>query len=308
MLGSLIKNQDKRESAAVVEHAFSLAKTLSIETLLIQISSRKQMERILGQRDSQKIGWILMGERAPELSDKQDVIIPVPESPLTRVSQMRVALFLAVAQGFATPKESVIAISGAFGTQRLDTLMILNAGIEFPWYQKQSKALENSDLPIQTIERVISWALRLATEGREGRPIGTIFVIGELDEMQKYTHQLILNPLAGHPKKLRTFANTGFFETLRELTGLDGAFLISPNGTVETAGTYLGAASEKTRTLPGLGARHTAAAAFTSRCRQTIAVVLSESSGTVTLFQGGDVLLKLEKLAPRHKERTFKKG
>ncbi|MCB0417990.1 MAG: diadenylate cyclase [Bdellovibrionales bacterium] len=307
MLGSLLKNQDKRESAAVVEHAFSLAKALSIETLLIQVSNRRQMDRILEKRDTEKIGWILMGDRTPELGEKKDVIIPVPESPLTRVSQMRVALFLAVAQGFATNKESVIAISGAFGTQRLDTLMILNAGIEFPWYQKQSKALENSDLPIHTIERVISWALRLATEGREGRPIGTIFVIGELSEMQKFTHQLILNPLAGHPKKLRTFANTGFFETLRELTGLDGAFLISPNGTVETAGTYLGAASENARTLPGLGARHTAAAAFTNRCRHTIAVVLSESSGTVTLFRGGEVLLKLEKLAPRHKERTFQK-
>lgn len=291
----------------MIEHAFSLSAALSIDTLLVQLSSRQQMERIARSRDSQRIGWILMSDKAPELSDKGDVIIPVPESPLTRVSQMRIALFLAVAQGFVDPAASVIALSGAFGSKRLDTMMILNAGLEFPWYQKHAKSLASSELPVRTIERVISWALRLATEGREGRAIGTIFVIGDLAEMQKHSHQLILNPLAGHPKRLRTFNNTGFFETLRELTGLDGAFLVAPNGTVETGGTYLGASSENSRTLPGLGARHTAAAAFTNRCRASIAVVLSESSGTVTLFQGGDTLLKLEKLAPQHKARTFKK-
>ena len=65
-------------------------------------------------------------------------------------------------------------------------------------------------------------------------------------------------------------------------------------GIVESAGTYLDAAAHRISLKPGLGARHTSAAAITART-DSVAVVVSESSGTVTVFNEGSIVFELEK-------------
>ena len=101
---------------------------------------------------------------------------------------------------------------------------------------------------------------------------------------------MILNPCLGHPPELRNVFNKSFFETFRELSALDGAFLISRQGVVEKAGIYLSAPHKPTLLQPGLGARHAAAAAVTEQA-DCITMVLSESSGNITIFHAGDSTL-----------------
>ena len=89
-------------------------------------------------------------------------------------------------------------------------------------------------------------------------------VIGEPEELEPYSRQLILNPCAGHPARKRNIHDRDFVETLREYAALDGAFRIDRKGVVHSAGTYLDARSRSTRIPRGLGARHMAAAAITA--------------------------------------------
>jgi DNA integrity scanning protein DisA with diadenylate cyclase activity len=142
--------------------------------------------------------------------------------------------------------------------------------------------------------------LRLSTEGREGRPIGTIFVVGDAKQLTPHLRQLVLNPLEGHPKSRRNIHDPHFLETIRELAAMDGAFVISRTGTVESAGTFLAPPTHEVKLRPGLGARHAAAANFTAST-DAIAVVISESSGTITVFHEGNPILELEKPVPRHR-------
>jgi diadenylate cyclase len=118
-----------------------------------------------------------------------------------------------------------------------------------------------------------------------------------------------LNPCAGHPTHERDIHNPVFVETLRELAALDGAFVISNSGTVESAGTYLDAPIQ-TRTLRrGLGARHAAALAITA-VTKSFAIVISESSGTVTVYHEGRIAIELEKpeATPHHRSRSSQTG
>jgi DNA integrity scanning protein DisA with diadenylate cyclase activity len=79
------------------------------------------------------------------------------------------------------------------------------------------------------------------------------------------------------------------------LAFLDGAFLIDNRGVVTAAGVYLDApATKKVRVRRGLGSRHMAAAAVTAKTN-ALALVISESSGNITVFAKGAVLLELEK-------------
>jgi diadenylate cyclase len=147
------------------------------------------------------------------------------------------------------------------------------------------------------VAKVLEIALRFAREGREGVAIGTTFVLGDRTTLGPYLRQLILNPLKGHAPATRSIHNPTFLETLRELSAMDGAFIVSRRGVVDSAGTYLDAPIGRGRLSPGLGARHAAALAITTVTTAT-AVVISASSGTVSVYDGGETVLELERVPP----------
>jgi diadenylate cyclase len=132
-----------------------------------------------------------------------------------------------------------------------------------------------------TVEEVVNLAVELAREGREGRKIGTLFVI-------ERSRALILDPLYGHPDELLHVELPAFRETVKELAQLDGAFLLKDDGTFVSAGRFIDVdVTAEDNFLPGLGTRHAAAASI-SRSTSSIAVVVSQSS-VVRVFASGQV-------------------
>jgi DNA integrity scanning protein DisA with diadenylate cyclase activity len=81
--------------------------------------------------------------------------------------------------------------------------------------------------------------------------------------------------------------------TLVELSKLDGAFVLSGDGFVETAAAFLASGEVRAQVPAGLGARHVAAAAVTARTAST-AVVVSATDGNVRVFSGGTMVLQMD--------------
>ena len=52
---------------------------------------------------------------------------------------------------------------------------------------------------VETLEKVLRLAMEIAREGREGKKIGTIFVISDSEETLRHSSPMILDPLYGHP-------------------------------------------------------------------------------------------------------------
>src|SRR5690606_1707266 len=103
------------------------------------------------------------------------------------------------------------------------------------------------------LEAVVVLAVEIAREGREGRKIGTLFIVGDSPEVLKRSRSLILDPLAGHPDELKNILNHDTRETIKELAQLDGAFIVSNEGVVVSACRYLNASSESLKLPLGLG-------------------------------------------------------
>ncbi len=142
-----------------------------------------------------------------------------------------------------------------------------------------------------TLKRVVQLAVEIAREGREGRKIGTLFSVGDHEEVLARSRPLILDPLAGHPDDKKHVKDPDMRETIKELAQLDGAFVVSDGGVVVSAARYLDAASENLDLPLGLGSRHMAAASI-SRNTGTVAVAVSESS-TVRVFDEGGVVAEV---------------
>ena len=130
-------------------------------------------------------------------------------------------------------------------------------------------------------------AVEIAREGREGRKIGTMFVIGDVDAVLERSRPLILDPLYGHPGELLDVSRPEFRETVKELAQLDGAFVVASRGTFVTAGRFIDVDLQPEHFLPGLGTRHAAAASISAATR-AIPVVVSQSS-VVRVFAQGEV-------------------
>lgn len=134
---------------------------------------------------------------------------------------------------------------------------------------------------------IINIAKEIGREGREGRRVGTGFIIGDSKDVMKNSIQLILNPFQS---KKHNIMNVGIKETVKEFAQLDGMFVIDDDGTILSAGRYISADAEGIE-LPGLGARHHSAASIT-RQTNAIAVVVSESGGLIRVFRNGKIIME----------------
>lgn len=142
-----------------------------------------------------------------------------------------------------------------------------------------------------TLEQVLTLAVELAREGREGKKVGTIFTVGDAEGVMERSRPLILDPLAGHASEAKLLTDPDMRETVKELAVLDGGFVVSNEGVVHSAARYFSASSEGVELPLGLGSRHMAAASLTLRTC-AVAVVVSESS-VVRLFDGGKIVSEI---------------
>lgn len=143
----------------------------------------------------------------------------------------------------------------------------------------------------RTLEHVLMIAVEIAREGREGRKIGTLFVVGDTDAVLRHSRSLILDPLTGHPDDRRRIEDPDMRETLKELAQLDGGFVVRDDGVVISGARYFYSTPEGVDLPLGLGSRHIAAASISKRTR-AVAVVVSESS-VVRLFDDGKLISEI---------------
>lgn len=152
-------------------------------------------------------------------------------------------------------------------------------------------AAERESVDSRTLEQVVTLAVELAREGREGRKVGTIFTVGDAEHVREMSQPMILDPLVGHANEARRLDRPDARETLKELALLDGAFVITNEGVAVSATCYLDADASDLDVPGGLGSRHRAAAAVT-QATDAVAVVVSESA-IVRLMDEGTLMAEI---------------
>lgn len=139
---------------------------------------------------------------------------------------------------------------------------------------------------------VIRLAAELVHQGREGRKIGALFVVGDTDRLLARSRPLVLDPFRGHPREELNAGRRDLRETVKELAQLDGAFLVDDDGTFLAAGRLIDVDLGVAESLPsGLGARHAAAASI-SRSADAVSVVASQSA-VVRIFSQGELVAEI---------------
>ncbi|TGC09666.1 DNA integrity scanning protein DisA nucleotide-binding domain protein [Methanolobus halotolerans] len=173
-----------------------------------------------------------------------------------------------------------------------DSIAVIVHNLEDNQLVKSLKTCEER-LPSELMRSVLRIAFDISSTGREGKPIGTAFILGDVEEVMVRSHQIILNPYVGHKDEDRDILNKKNWESVKEFAQLDGVFIVSDEGKMEAAGRYLDIDARDIRLDKGLGGRHVSAAAIT-RDTVAIAITVSESGGLIHVYMDGKELMSIE--------------
>jgi len=218
----------------------------------------------------------------------------LPNIPLTRMGQVKIAVLMGLSAGIVGGKDRIVCVTGLPRLNRLDSILVFDLGKEFELLTTNKGMNLEGIVSPEVFEGVLNIAIELANQGREGKPVGTIFTLGDHDKVLQLSRQLVMNPFHGYPETERNILDPTLRETIREFSAIDGAFVIRGDGVVMAAGRHLNAALEEGELPRGLGSRHVAGAGITA-VTEAVSIAISESDGTVRIFRQGSIFMEIEK-------------
>jgi len=223
-----------------------------------------------------------------------DAFIPVRNVSNNRLSQLRSAILVGLTRGIFKNTDRICCVGGIPQSNQFDTIVVVDVEREFQAVFAKQQGMLPPGIKPEVLERLLTIVTELSVEGREGHPVGCLFVVGDTQKIKPFTRPLVLNPFMGYKEEDRNILSPFMDETVKEFSSLDGAFIIRGDGVLDSAGTLLHT-PEYNPTLPGgFGARHGAAAAI-SMATDCIALVVSSSTGQITLFRKGQFFPLLER-------------
>lgn len=288
--------QEQHEDAPVDE-------ALSMGGVLDFVSERTTVQRLLLISDSPRVvGKVLSEVSVPVIlaTTKEDIRNDYAEdcetvlrltgalpSTLEVLEDVRGILISAFLEGSLGDGEDVLCL--VVGDDHPLVLLNFSLGQDPAFQILRSGIDERCDLDV--FETLLRIAGDLVREGREGQSVGTMFVIGDTDQVLEHSRQVVINPFQGHTREERHVLSPDNIETIKEYAMLDGAVIVTSDGFLEAAGRYI-LLEPDANTASGLGGRHLAAASITTRT-QAVAIVVS-ASGIVRVYKDGSAEMELD--------------
>jgi hypothetical protein len=265
-----------------------------VDRLLMVSDHPLSPAEIRGRPIKKKLVYAVTGDGlANQLKAKKYNAVIIPPYDYTRIEKIKVAVVAAQAAGLVRNGDTVLALTGPGDDRVMDTLVKVDIGSEDP---EEKIRVDTLGLPpefsSQVVESLIHIAMEIGAEGYEGHAVGTIIVVGDATSVMERSRQLTLNPFQGISEAERNAQDPQIGDAIKTFAALDGAFVIREDGVVLSAGRYLLTMSRDVKLPMGLGARHSAAASISAETK-SIAVTVSQTTGTVRVFKAGEIVLEL---------------
>ncbi len=242
------------------------------------------------------------GVLTEKLKQHADItVLDIDAGPTPTQERMSLALLEAVRVGQLKNGADVVVLYNGIEAapnepEPVDSLSVIHLGEHLERLTARDLARLDTQVPLETLRAVIDLAAEIGREGREGKPVGTMFVVGDTKKVLTMSRSMNFNPFRGYSAPEKDVRDPKVREQLKDIAQLEGAFVIRRDGVAVAACMYIDAPAKEITLSGGLGTRHMAAAAI-SRTTKAVAVAVSQSSGTVRVFLNGEVVLHIPPLA-----------
>ena len=283
----------------MVDNALKVLRETGASALILFLDAIEEWEVWKDIPDKKDLVLVTRSEEAVKeldaFSGELKAVVKLPSVKLTRLGQIKLTAVMCITEGIIKDSDTIVCLTGSSALGVLDMAVVIDLARESEIITTKgiSRDLLKRVRP-EVLETVLNIALELASEGREGKAVGSTFVIGDNEKVMKLSRPLIMNPFKGYPDEARNILDEAIHETIKEFSVLDGAIIIRDDGVVMSAGIHLDAALKEEGLLPGLGSRHMAAAGITDVTDAT-AITISGSTGIVRIFRAGKAILEIER-------------
>lgn len=288
------------QTIALFDVARRLLDELPADAVLLLTDADLDWAEVLERLPSDKL---LVAAQNPQLAAKlktypQLSTLDVDAGPTPTQERMSLALLEAVATERLRSGAHVVALYNGIGadderSDPIDSLSLIHLGEHLERLTAQDLRALDTQVPLEILRAVVDCATEIGREGREGKPVGTMFVVGDTKKVLAMSRSLNFNPFRGYPPEERDIRDRKVREQIKDIAQMEGAILVRRDGVAEAACMYIDCPAEGITLSKGLGTRHWTAAAISKKTK-AIAVVVSQSSGSVRIFQDGEVMLQIE--------------
>ncbi len=289
----------------VFNAAAQLSQAADADAILVLLEGPAEWERLKEHSGGEKI--LVAADFATQMEGAVDaglsvVVLRMPEAPVHE--KLTQAILEAVADDILAAGAQVVAVYSGFEAGTLDSISLIHLGEHLGQLTSRDLRQLETRVPLDTLKTVVDMSVEIGREGREGKPVGALFVVGDARKVLASSHPVGFDPVRGYSRDERNLDDPRVREGIKEVAQLDGAIIVSADGIVEASARYIDAPADNITLPKGLGARHWAAAAI-SRKTNAVSVAVSESNGTVRIFQNGEVTLRIEPFRRPMKWKDF---
>jgi DNA integrity scanning protein DisA with diadenylate cyclase activity len=291
------------QTVSLLQAARQLTTTLPADAILLLTETDLDWPAVRQHLDGCRL---LVAAEDPALTEQLKArpgltVLDIDPGPTPTHERLSLALLEAVRSEELRQGADVVALYNGIEVspgepEPVDSLSVIHLGEHLERLSARDLRKLDTQVPLETLKAVVDLALAIGREGREGHPVGTMFVVGDTRKVLTLSRPMNFNPFRGYSQAERDVRSRSVREQIKDLAQLEGAILIRRDGVAVAACVRIEAHEADITLSMGLGTRHAAAAAV-SKQTKAIAIAVSQSSGSVRLFQNGEMVLHIEPLA-----------
>ena len=285
-----------KKNVDLISTAAELAIHTQTQSLLLLLEGSADWQRLRDIISAKVPNVIVAADHARDLLGASEAgLIPLElqKEDAPAMERLQHALLEAFADNLMKNQDDVVAVYSAFDDERLDSISVIRLDERLSRLTSRDLQRLESSVPLNTLKTVIDLAVQIGREGREGKKVGTMFVVGDIRKVLQHCKDSGFDPLRGYSRRFRNLHDMRVREDIKEIAQMDGAFIVAADGVIERSRQIIEVLHENISLSKGLGSRHWAAAAISQKTK-AVAIAVSQSSGSVRLFQNGKLVLRIE--------------
>ena len=205
--GTKARNEPQRfdkKFATLFDLAVKLAKVSKADGLLVVLSGPTDWTELAKRRG--RLKTIVSVDQSEHLSGAADagldtVVMNMAEAPvLDRLTQ---ALLESVADDLLGPGACVVALYSGFEIGRIDSISFIRLDEHLGRLTARDLQQLETRVPLDTLKSVVDLAVDVGRQGREGKPVGTIFVVGDVENVKRMCEPAGFDPVRGYAREER---------------------------------------------------------------------------------------------------------
>jgi DNA integrity scanning protein DisA with diadenylate cyclase activity len=175
-----------------------------------------------------------LGER---LQDRFGLnLLPVDYRQVPMRERLSLALLEALAAELLRQGSNVIAVYNGIEAEDardpVDSISVIYLGEHLEKLSAKELRKLDTQVPLETLKAVVDLAIDIGREGREGKPVGTLMVVGDTRKVMTLSRVIGFDPVKGYSRRERNLRDKRVRESIKEIAKLDGALIVHQDGTV----------------------------------------------------------------------------